>query len=189
MPDEPPVRVEQYIPALLRTGVSANQAVLFARGDTERMSEAALSTLRTSDVAFLEGVGGVRRQNFLWQWGAISRSYALREKLGQVSPEHVPTAEEMTQGRFVRARGFQYNVDLLVRDQRSGQVYFTPMPVASSAPLSTGEALRKAVETLRHIQSQAHAAGNRDTLPITVLGPGVMTDVIERVPLLDEGDE
>lgn len=153
------------------------------------MSAEALSTLRGSNVAFLEGVGGVRTQNFQWQWGATSRSEAIRERLGAVDVTHVPTGYEITQGRFPRARGFQTNVNLLVRDLRSGSEYFTPMGVVSERPLSIGDALVQAAHNLRRVQTKAHMTGNRDTLPIQILSGGYVTDVIERLPMLPEGDE
>lgn len=150
------------------------------------MSADALSTLRGSNVSFLEGIGGVRAQNFYWQWGATQRSAAIRERLGSVDVSHVPTGNEITQGRFPRARGFQTNVNLLVRDLRSGSEYFTPMGVVSNRPLSVGDSLIQAASNLRRIQSNAHATGNRDTLPIQILSGGYVTDVIERLPLLAE---
>lgn len=153
------------------------------------MSAEALTTLRGSNVGFLEGVGGVRAQNFNWQWGAINRSKTIRERLGNVDINHVPTSAEMTQGRFPRARGYQTNVNLLVRDLRSGSEYFTPMGVVSNSPISVGEALVQAANNLRRVQSKAHMAGNRDTLPIQILSGGYITDVIERLPLLQEDEE
>lgn len=152
------------------------------------MSADALATLRGSNLKILEGVGGVRSQNFYWQWGAIQRSEALRERLGNVSISHVPTGDEITQGRFPRARGYQTNVNLLVRDLRSGAEYFTPMGVVSEKPLSVGDALVRAAHNLRRVQTEAHMAGNTDSLQIQILSGGYVTDVIERLPLLPEDD-
>lgn len=152
------------------------------------MSASALATLRGSNVAHLEGIGGVRTQNFQWQWAAVERSEIVRERLGGVAITHVPTGNEITQGRFPRARGYQTNVNLLVRDLRSGSEYFTPMGVISSQPMSIGDALVQAAHNLRRVQTQAHMTGNRDTLPIQILSGGYVTDVIERLPLLPEND-
>lgn len=189
MPRPSQFPIGNYIPALIATGVSSRQALLFARGQTENMSASALETLRASNVSSLEGVGGIRSQNFNWQWGSVQKSQALADRLGSVDIAHVRSGSEIVQGRFPRARGFQANVNLLVRDLRTNQEYFTPMGVVSDSVLAEGEYLVQAANNLRSIQSQAHMSGNRDTLPIQILSGGYVTDVIERMPLLPDGDD
>lgn len=175
-----------YIPALLSLGVSASSALDFARPTGTVRNITDLEALRASDLAFLENSGGVRRQNFLWQWGAIAAQPQLREQLQAQELAHVPIASELTQLRYPRARGIQTNVDVLVRDLRSGAEYFTPMAVVTANVLAHGEAIVRAAANLRSIQTQHHLAGNRDTLPFQILNAGIVTDVIERLPELDE---
>lgn len=177
-----------YIPALQKLGISARQSLLFARGQTNSMSADALESLRGSDLAFLEGVGGVRTQNFQRQWGTVAKDFGLRDRLARAEMDHVFTGNEVTKMRSVRARGFQHNANILVRDNTTGMMRFEIMSVISETLLSHGDAVIHAAANLRDIQRQHHAAGNKDTLPFTILNAGYVDSVYERIPGLDTED-
>lgn len=178
-----------YIPALQKLGVPAGQSLLFARGKTDSMTSAALQTLRDSDLSFLESVGGVRRQNFLWQWGAITRNEELRDRIGAQRMDHVPTTSEITRGRFKRARGYQQNVDVLTRNIRTGVMEFTPMAVTGDSLLSHGDAIAAAVANLRAMTTDVHRKADEGTMEFVIMGAGVYIGTIERLPELPEDDD
>lgn len=141
-------------------------------------AEAALAELRASGL-------GIRKQTFLRQWGASLHSAEVSEALQTASPYHVPQSQEITQVPRPRARGYQYNVDVLMRDSASGAVFFAPTSVVTPTLITHLEAIELAAQGLK-----TSIAGGRQGIDYgEVLGGGSVTDVLERVPEFDEPAE
>lgn len=155
-----PAYVANLIPGLQARGLSANDA---------------LAELRAQGL-------GVRRQNFLRLWGATQKEASLRGRLSTNHPSQTPERSEIVQVQRPRARGFQFNVDLLARDPATGEFYFTPSAVVSDRLITFGEAVDIAASNLRAMQ----AKGGRDTVQADILQGGHVTSVLERVPELEE---
>jgi hypothetical protein len=136
-------------------------------------------------LAALRAAGfGVRRQTFLRLWGAAKQSQAFREQLGTADPYHVPEATEISQVPRPRARGYQYNIDVLMRDD-TGSLYFTPTSVVTPDLITHLEAIERAVTGLR----AALAAGRFPDKYGEVIAGGSVTSVLERIPEYDEPAE
>ena len=91
------------IPALQRLFPSANQALLW---------------LRENNI-------GVRRQNFLWEWGAQIRADATKPRLFSARLASIPTQDQIVQRRSPQARGYHLVVEHLIEDPDSGELYWT----------------------------------------------------------------
>lgn len=152
--------VYHLIPGYQREGFSAEQAL-----------------------ADLKGSGlGIRRQTFLRAWGASLKAEAIREGLETADPYHLPQASEIVQVPRPRARGFQYDVDVLMRDPLSGAVWFAPTSVVTPQLITHLEAIEQAALSL-----QAALAGGRPGQDYgEVFGGGTVTNIYERVPEYDE---
>jgi hypothetical protein len=155
--------VAHLIPGYQREGFSAEEA---------------LADLRSSGL-------GIRRQTFLRAWGASLHAADVSEALQTSAPYHVPQADEITQVPRPKARGFQYNVDVLMRDPSSGAVWFAPTSVITPTLVTHLEAIEQAAQGLK----QAIAGGRQGIDYGEVLGGGTVTDVLERVPEFDEAPE
>lgn len=125
---------------------------------------------------------GMRRQNFLRLWGAVKADEGLRERLGGVDVYSTPHAGEITQVPRPRARGYQYNVDVLVRDATSGAFYFTPTAVVTPTLITRMEAIDAAAQLLLRMQ----AGSTRGTPAGEIRMGGEVTGILERVPEEDE---
>lgn len=104
MADKPvPHYAANYIPGLQATFASANQAL-----------------------GFLKEVGfGVRRQNFLWEWGAQQTEEQLQPLHFTATLGELPAARSITQRTAPSARGFHYVVQHLIEDADTGELYYT----------------------------------------------------------------
>lgn len=91
------------IPALQRLFPSAN---------------AALGWLKENGI-------GVRRQNFLWEWGATIRADSLKPRLFSARLASLPTQDQIVQRRSPAARGYHLVVEHLIEDPDSGELYWT----------------------------------------------------------------
>lgn len=79
-----------------------------------------------SALAFLKEVGfGVRRQNFLWEWGAQLREQANQPQHFTAALGSLPAASSITERRAPSARGFHYVVQHLIEDADTGELYYT----------------------------------------------------------------
>lgn len=155
-----PAYVGSLIPGLQAKGLTANEA---------------LAELRSQGL-------GIRRQNFLKLWGASIKEGSLREKLSTGDVHATFEHGEVVKVTRPKARGFQFNVDLLAYDKSTGEFYFTPTAVVSDTLNWTrGEIIQMAAESLR-----AQIDKGRDSVQADILQGGHVTSVLERVPETEE---
>lgn len=81
-------------------------------------ANAALGWLREQGI-------GVRRQNFLWEWGAHLRAEAVRPMHFTATLESLPAEASIVERRSPQARGYQLLVQHLIEDPDSGELYWT----------------------------------------------------------------
>ncbi len=149
-----------YIPGLIAEGLSANAAY-------RKLGDLGLS---------------LRRQTFLRAWGETVDALAKRETVEQTNVSRRPLAEEVTSFTAPRATGYLYQVDVLIRDRLTNEVYFTPSGYRSQRLVPYQEALQGAIDAL----AQAQIESERGT-PLGQLVGGIVTQVREFVPE-DEGE-
>lgn len=68
---------------------------------------------------------GVRRQNFLWEWGAQLKAEATRNAHFTATLEAYPASSAIVDRRSPKARGYQLLVQHLIEDPESGELYWT----------------------------------------------------------------
>lgn len=124
----------------------------------------------------------MRRQNFLRLWGAVKADEGLRERLGAHDVYATRDASEVVKVPRPRARGYQFNVDVLVRDPHSGSFYFTPTAVVTPQLITDAEALDRAAQLLLRMQE----GSERGTPAGEIRMGGEVTSVFERVPEEEE---
>lgn len=113
-----------YIPGLQRAFGSAGAALDFLR----------------------ESGFGVRRQNFLWEWGAQQTEEAQRPTHFTAALEDIPSARSITERRAPQARGYHYVVEHLIEDPETGELYYTYGGYRGDRLVSYAEALAGAEE-------------------------------------------
>lgn len=120
MPDRNVTRyAANYIPGLQQAFASANEAL-----------------------GFLKEQGlGVRRQNFLHEWGAQQTEDAVRPQHFTAALESLPAASAVTERTAPTARGYHYVVQHLIEDPESGELYWTYGGYRGNRLVSYGEAL------------------------------------------------
>jgi len=100
-----------------------------------------------SALAFLRESGfGVRRQNFLWEWGAQRTEEQLRPAHFTAALEAIPEQRSITTRRAPQARGYHYVVEHLIEDPETGELYYTFGGYRNQRLVSYGEALSGAEE-------------------------------------------
>lgn len=154
-----PAYAANYIPGLQREGFGASEALQFLR-----------------DVGY-----GVRRQNFLHEWGAQLHEDSNRPQLFQAALDRAPHTREITQRQSPKARGFQYQIEHLLKDNETGELYFTPGAHRALDAVTYGEAIAGAEEAW--LAGQA----SDERYPQGELLGSVVTAVREYVPI-DEGE-
>lgn len=93
-------------------------------------------------LAFLKEQGlGVRRQNFLWEWGAQLKETAARPTHYSATLEQYPATASVVERRTPRQRGYHYVVQHLIEDPDSGELYFTYGGYRNDRLVSYGEAI------------------------------------------------
>lgn len=123
MPDRPVTNyAANYIPGLRSLFPSANAALDYLK----------------------EAGFGVRRQSFLWEWGAQQTEEALRPVHYTATLEQLPAATAVTQRRAPTARGFHYVVEHLIEDPETGEIYQTYGGWRGSRLVAYGQALAEA---------------------------------------------
>lgn len=79
-----------------------------------------------SALAWLKENGiGVRRQNFLWEWGAQLKADATKPALFSARLESLPSQSHLVERRSPQARGYHLIVEHLIEDPDSGELYWT----------------------------------------------------------------
>lgn len=68
---------------------------------------------------------GVRRQNFLHEWGAELKAEAMRPRHFTATLESHPAAASIVERRSPQARGYQLLVQHLIEDPDSSELYWT----------------------------------------------------------------
>lgn len=137
---------------------------------------AALTFLRESGF-------GVRRQNFLHEWGAQMHEDESRPQHFTATLAARPELRHVTQRRAPQARGFHYVVEHLIEDPDTGELYQTFGGYRDDRLVSYGQALLGA--------EQAFLAGqlSDERYPQGNLIGSVVTAVREYLPELPEADD
>lgn len=178
MPRRAPAYLANLIPGLQATGVSATGALEWLKGNVDRLSARDQAAMQNYSGPATAGMGGLRRQNFLRLWGATQSEGSIRATLAAADIYHVPTQAEIVRVPRPKARGFQYNVDVLVRDPTSGSFHFTPSAIVTPDLITHLEAIERASRLLGRMQSMS----DRGTPAGEVRMGGFVTGVLERVP-------
>ena len=121
-----------YIPGLQQVFGSANEALRF---------------LKETGV-------GVRRQNFLWEWGAQLHETEQQPQHFTAALEQLPTERSISRRRAPEARGYHYVVQHLVQEPDSGELYWTFGGYRGQRLVSYGEALAGAEQAFLEGQLQ-----------------------------------
>lgn len=149
-----------YIPGLQRAFPSANAALGYLR----------------------EQGFGVRRQNFLHEWGAAMHEAEQRPRHFTATLEQLPTTATVTRRTAPQARGFHYLIEHLIEDADSGELYWTFGGYRHDRLVSYGEAIAGAEEAFiaGQLADERYPQGG-------LLGSRVAA-VREYLPELDESD-
>ena len=123
---------------------------------------------------------GVRRQNFLHEWGAQLHEDAARPAHYSATLEQLPTMGTVTDRRTPRQRGFHYVVEHLIEDPDSGELYFTHGGYRNDRLVSYGEALAEAERAF--VEGQT----SDPRYPQGALLGSIVTAVRQYLPELDE---
>lgn len=150
-----------YIPGLQRAFTSANQALGYLR----------------------EQGFGVRRQNFLHEWGAQMHEDSARPTHFTATLEQLPTMASVTRRTAPQARGFHFVIEHLIEDADSGELYWTFGGYRHDRLVSYGEAIAGAEEAFLAGQLADDRYPQGDLLGSRVAG------VREYLPELTEPDD
>lgn len=158
---ERPAWVANYLPDLIRRGVSATEALRVFRAPTEQ-----------------GGLGlHVSTSEWFRQYSETLADLANREGFMRVNIGRRPTSDQITPFTSRAATGFQYHFDILVRNNATGETYYTPSGYRTQQLVSFRTARQGAIDAI----SQAAAEGSPSVADLEVLG-ALPVSVREYVP-------
>lgn len=134
-------------------------------------------------LAYLKEQGfGVRRQNFLHEWGASIAEASQRPTHYTATLGQLPTQASVTRRTAPQARGFHFVVEHLIEDPDTSELYWTFGGYRNDRLVSYGEAIAGAEE--------AFLAGQLEDerYPQGALVGSRVAGVREYMPELDEPD-
>lgn len=142
--------VAQYLPQLIRTGISASQA---------------LQSFRAPAAA---GGLGLRVSTTEWyrQWSETLRDLASREGFMSVNLGLRPTSDQIVPFTSRRATGFLYTFDVLVKNNATGETYYTPSGYRSDSLVKFSTARQSAIDAI----AAAALDGSPSVADLDVLG-------------------
>jgi hypothetical protein len=153
--------VAQYLPELIRSGLSATAGLRAFRAPADA------------------GGLGLKVSTTEWyrQWGQTINALAAREGFMAVNLARRPSPEQVTQFSSRKATGFLYTFDVLVRNNATGQTYYTPSGYRSATLVRFATAKQAALDAI----SKAAAEGSPSVSDLTVLG-ALPVEVREYLP-------
>ncbi len=156
-----PAWVANYLPELIRRGLSATSALDAFRSPAD------------------EGGLGLHVSTTEWyrQWGETLRDLSQREGFMAVNLARRPTADQLVSFTSRRATGFLYTFDVLVRNNATGETYYTPSGYRSERLVRFSTARQAAMDAL----TAAAAEGSPTVADLRVLG-ALPVSVREYVP-------
>lgn len=156
-----PAWVAQYMPELQRRGVSASAA------------------LREFRRPAAQGGLGLSISTSTWykQWGQTLAQLAQREGFLAVNLSRRPSTEQITEFTSRKATGYHYSFNVLVKNNATGETYYTPSGYRSQQLVSFAKARNAAIDAL----TQAAAEGSPSVADLDILG-AVPIGVTEYVP-------
>lgn len=175
VPASPQSHVASYLPALIRAGLSANQSLLYLRGEWNNLSPRARTQLEAANIGRLESGLSPRRQTFLRLFAETSATLGRRDDVAIADVNRRPQAHEISKWPARKPGGFLYQVLVAVQRQ-SGEVYFTQSAYFSPTLVEYAQAMSEAVDVFVQAQ-QDHDSFKGER----ILGPGFVTAVSEFV--------
>ena len=164
------------MPQLIRAGLSANQSLLYLRGEWENLSQSTRAKLSAANIGRLESGLSPRRQTFLRLYSETAATLGRRDDVAIAEPNRRPVASEISKWPAKKPGGFLYQVLVAVQRQ-SGEVYFTQSAYFSPSLVEYAQAMSEAVDVFINAQQESGSfQGER------ILGPGFVTAVSEFVP-------
>lgn len=156
-----PAWVAQYLPELIRRGFSPTEALRSFRAPVE------------------EGGLGLHVGTTEWyrQWGQTISRLSTAEGFMNVQLNRRPTDAQTTVFQSRKATGWQYTFDVLVRNNATGETYYTPSGYRTDRLVSFGVAKRGALDAI----TVAAAEGSPSVADLEVLG-ALPVSVVEYVP-------
>lgn len=177
MPEPPQsAYVAQYVPGLIRLGLSANQALLYLQGRWENMTAETRGRIEAAGMHPLETSLTPRRQTFLRLYAETRAALDRREQVIHAELGRRPAAAEISKWPARRPGGYLYQVEVAVRKQATGEVYFTPSAYFASRLVTYGEAASEATNVFLQAQLEDRSFEGEQ-----ILGP-MITGVFEFVP-------
>lgn len=142
--------VANYLPSLIRSGISATQALASFRAPA---SEGGLGL-------------SVGTSEWYAQWGETLRDLSSREGFMAVNLGLRPSSDQIVPFTSRRATGFLYTFDVLVRNNATGETYYTPSGYRSDSLVKFSTARQSAIDAI----SAAALDGSPSVADLDVLG-------------------
>jgi len=153
--------VAQYLPELIRQGLSATQGLNLFRSPPEE-----------------GGLGqGVSTSEWYRQWSQTLNRLSQAEGFMAVNLNLRPTADQLVQFSSRRATGLNYTFDVLVRNRATGETYYTPSGYRTDTPVSFRKAKQGAMDAL----TLAAAEGSPSVAALDIIG-ALPVSVVQYVP-------
>lgn len=174
-PAPPQSLVALYVPAVARAGLSANQALLYLRGEWESLQPGSRAKLEAAGLTKVAEGMTPRRQTFLRLYSEVLGYYGRRDQVANAPVNRLPTAPEISKWPAKRPGGYLYQV-LVALQRPTGQVYFTQSAYFTQQLVTYQQAAQEAGAVFSAAQqAEKSFQGER------ILGPGFVTGVSEFV--------
>jgi hypothetical protein len=174
-PPPPQSLVAAYVPAVARAGLSANQALLYLRGEWQNLQQSSRDKLEAAGLTQVAQGMTPRRQTFLRLYAEVQAYYGRREAVANAPINRLPAAAEISKWPAKRPGGYLYQV-LVALQRPTGQVYFTQSAYFTQQLVTFQQAAAEAAAVFVNAQADHDSfAGER------ILGPGFITGVSEFV--------
>lgn len=164
-----------YVPAVARTGISANQALLYLRGEWSNLQDDTRARLTAAGLSQVAAGMTPRRQTFLRLYSETLAYYGRREQVANAPTSRLPVASEISKWPARRPGGYLYQV-LIALQRPTGQVYFTNSAYFTQQLVTFQQAAQEAADVFMTAQ-----AAERSFQGERILGPGFITGVSEFV--------
>lgn len=153
--------VAQYLPSLIERGVGPTEA------------------LRAFRAPAAEGGLGLRVSTQEWyrQWAQTLADLSSRQGFMSVNFARRPAAEQITEFTSRRATGYLYTFDVLVKNNATGETYYTPSGFRSDKLVRFSTARQSAIDAI----AAAALDGSPSVADLDVLG-AVPVSVRQYVP-------
>jgi hypothetical protein len=172
----PQSQVALYVPAVARAGLSANQALLYLRGEWNNLQPGSREKLQAAGLEQVAAGMTPRRQTFLRLYGEVQAYYGRRDAVATAPVGRLPVASEISKWPARRPGGYLYQVQVAVQ-RPTGEVYFTQSAYFTQTLTTYLQAAQEASDVFVAAQADHDSfKGER------ILGAGFVTGVSEFVP-------